>query len=146
MIVPQVVTALIATWVGHCAETWGRKPLLLLGFGVLPVRAALFSLAPSPWYLVPIQMLGGLTAAVIGVLAPLVIADVTKGTGRYNLAQGAVGTASGLGASASTIASGFLAQSLGYGAAFYGLAARRPGRFGGPVVAHAGDARAAVST
>ena len=123
VLVPQAVTALIATWVGRHADTWGRKPLLLIGFGVLPVRAALFSFALSPWYLVPVQILAGLTAAVIGVLSPLVIADVTKGTGRYNLAQGAVGTASGIGASFSTIASGFFAQLLGYTSAFVALAA-----------------------
>ncbi len=102
VIIPQVVTALLATWVGHRADVWGRKPLLLVGFGTLPVRAVLFSLAPSPWFLLPVQVLGGLTAAVIGVLTPLVIADLTRGTGRYNLAQGAVGTASGIGASLST--------------------------------------------
>ena len=123
VVVPQVATALIATWVGHYADVWGRKPLLLAGFAVLPVRAVLFSLAPSPWYLVLVQVLAGLTAAVIGVLTPLVIADVTKGSGRYNLAQGAVGTASGIGASVSTIASGYFAQLLGDTAAFFGLAA-----------------------
>ena len=66
-------------------------------------------------------MLGGITAAVIGVLTPLVIADLTRGTGRYNLAQGAVVTASGMALPSGTIAIVFLAQALGYRIGFYGL-------------------------
>lgn len=123
VIVPQVVTALIAGWIARHADTWGRKPLLLLGFGALPLRAALFTFVPNPWYLLPIQSLGGLTAAVVGILTPLVIADVTHGTGRYNLAQGAVGVASGVGASASTLVSGYVVEMLGYTIGLYGLAA-----------------------
>ncbi len=123
VIVPQVVTALIAAWIARRADDWGRKPLLLLGFAALPARAVLFTFAPNPWYLLPIQSLGGLTAAVIGILTPLVIADVTRGTGRYNIAQGAVGIASGIGASLSTTASGYLVQMLGYTVGLYGLAA-----------------------
>ena len=83
----------------------------------------LFALAPGPWYLVGIQVLSGLTAAVIGIMVPLVIADVTRGTGRYNLAQGAVGTATGIGATLSTVVAGYVAQSFGYGIGFGGLAA-----------------------
>jgi sugar phosphate permease len=54
---------------------------------------------------------------------PLVIADLTRGTGRYNLAQGFAGTATGIGAAASTASSGFAVQFLGYTAGFLGLAA-----------------------
>lgn len=123
VIVPQVVTALIAAWVARRADNWGRKPMLLLGFGALPIRAALFTFVPNPWYLLPIQALGGLTAAVVGILTPLIIADVMRGTGRYNIAQGAVGVASGIGASASTLVSGYLVQMFGYTLGLYGLAA-----------------------
>jgi MFS family permease len=83
----------------------------------------LFAVAPGPWYLVAIQSLGGLTAAVIGIMTPLVIADVTRGTGRYNLAQGAAGTATGIGAAVSTTISGYVAQLFGFGIGFLGLAA-----------------------
>lgn len=122
VIVPQVITALLAGWVARRADGWGRKPLLLLGFAALPVRAVLFTFVPNPWYLLPVQALSGLTAAVVGILTPLVIADVTRGSGRYNIAQGAVGVASGIGASLSTTASGYLAQMLGYTIGLYGLA------------------------
>jgi len=52
--------------------------------------------------IVAAQLLDGISAATLGVLIPLVIADVTRGSGRFNLAQGAVGAAVGIGASAST--------------------------------------------
>jgi len=119
--VPQVVTALIALWIARRAEDWGRKPLLLAGFGALPLRIVLFALAPNPWYLLGIQVLGGITAAVIGIMTPLVIADVTRGSGRYNLAQGAAGTATGIGAAISTGATGYIAQLFGYTIGFLAL-------------------------
>jgi len=122
VIVPQLVTALIATWVAGRADVWGRKPLLLAGFAMLPIRAVLFTVVPNPWYLLPIQALDGVTAAVLGILTPLVIADVMRGTGRFNFAQGAVGVASGIGAAVSTTASGYLVQTLGFTAGFFGLA------------------------
>ena len=41
IIVPQVIVALMAPWAGRRAKTWGRRPLLLLGFAALPIRALL---------------------------------------------------------------------------------------------------------
>ena len=123
VIVPQVVTALIAGWVARRAQDWGRKPLLLLGFGALPLRAVLFVLAPGPWWVVAAQVTGGLTAAIIGIMTPLVISDVMRGSGRYNLAQGFAGTAQGIGSAVINVAIGFLAQSFGYTIGFFALAA-----------------------
>ena len=123
VIVPQVVTALIAAWVARRAQDWGRKPLLLLGFGALPLRAVLFVLAPGPWWVVAAQVTGGLTAAIIGIMTPLVIGDVMRGSGRYNLAQGFAGTAQGIGSAVTNVAVGFLVQDLGYTPGFFSLAA-----------------------
>ena len=123
VIVPEVVTALLAAWIARRAEDWGRKPLLLLGFGALPVRAVLFVLAPGPWWVVAAQATGGLTSAVIGIMTPLVISDVMRGSGRYNLAQGFAGTAQGIGSAVTNVAIGFLAQSFGYTIGFFTLAA-----------------------
>ncbi len=139
VIVPQLVTALIATWVAGRADAWGRKPLLLAGFAVLPVRATLFALVANPWFLVPVQALGGLTAAVIGVLMPLIVADVTRGTGRYNLAQGAVGTATGLGAAASTSAISYVGQFFGYTAGIHQFGMRGIDRTGRRLVVPPGN-------
>ena len=66
--------------VGERAEKHGRKPLLLVGFAALPIRAVLFALTNDPLALIAIQLLDGITGAVLGVMTALVIADVTKGT------------------------------------------------------------------
>ena len=122
VVVPQLVSALLAAWIARKADERGRKWLLLGAFAALLARAALFALASGPWFLVGVQVLGGLTAAVIGILSPLVVADLTKRTGRYNFTLGAVTMIAGIGATVSTTATGVLAQSLGFTAAFAGLA------------------------
>ena len=122
VVVPQIVTAAIATWVASKADAWGRKVLLIVALAAELIRAILFALAIDPWLLVGMQVLGGVTAVVIGILTPLVVADSTKGTGRYNVTLGAVGMISGIGATVSTAASGFVAGSLGFGWTFAMLA------------------------
>jgi len=62
--------------------------------------------------------LSGITGAVIGVMTVLVVTDLTAGTGRFNLAQGTVGAMSGIAASISTLATGFLFQGIGTMAGF----------------------------
>jgi hypothetical protein len=101
IVVPQLIVVLLAPWVGQRAEQQGRKPLLLVGFAALPIRAMLFALTSNPLALMAVQVLDGITGAVLGVMTALVIADVTKGTGRFNLAQGLLGTMMGVGASLS---------------------------------------------
>jgi MFS family permease len=122
IVVPQLIVALFAPWVGQRAEQRGRKPLLLVGFAALPIRAMLFALTSNPFALMAIQVLDGITGAVLGVMTPLVIADVTKGTGRFNLAQGLFGTMMGVGASLSPALSGLIVQRFGVTAAFVSLA------------------------
>lgn len=119
--VPQIVVAAVAPWVGRTAKSWGRRPLLLIGLAALPIRAACFSLIDHAGLLVAVQVLDGVSAAAIGVLTPVIIADVTKGSGRFNLAQGIVGTFSGIGAALSTTLTGYVAQSFGNRAGFFAI-------------------------
>lgn len=119
---PQIIVALLAPWAGRTANTWGRRPLLLIGLGVVPVRAGFFALTADPALLVVVQTLDGLTGATLGVLTALVIADLTKGTGRFNLAQGLVGAVSGVGASFSTSISGLFVERFGQTAGFLSVA------------------------
>jgi predicted MFS family arabinose efflux permease len=123
IVVPQLVVAALSPWVGRRAESWGRRPLLLLGFAALPVRGILFATVKDPNLLVAVQLLDGLTASVFGVMVPLIIADLTRGTGHFNLGQGIVGTATGIGASLSTTLAGYTSDHLGSEFAFLGLAA-----------------------
>jgi MFS family permease len=122
LVIPQMVVALLAPWVGRHAGIWGRRPLLLLGFGMLPVRALLLALVNDPAVLAIVQILDGISGATLGVLTALTIADVTQGTGRFNLAQGLVGTWSGIGASASTTLSGLIVEKSGLEAGYFAMA------------------------
>jgi predicted MFS family arabinose efflux permease len=119
---PQFVVVVIAPWVGRQAQSWGRRPLLRLCFIALTVRCLAFSITTEPMLVVAVQMLDGVSAASLGILVPLILADVMRGTGHYNLAQGAVGAAVGIGASLSTTVTGFVADQFGSGAAFLLLA------------------------
>jgi MFS family permease len=122
IIVPQAIVALLSPWVGRTAQSWGRRPILLLGFSALPIRALLFAGVSSPYLLVPVQMLDGISAAVFGVMLPLIAADVAGGKGRYNLCIGLFGLAAGIGATLSTSLAGFIADRFGNAVSFFGLA------------------------
>ncbi len=114
IVFPQIIVALLSPWVGRTTTTWGRRPLLLLGLAVVPIRSGLSALTTDPILLVIFQMMDGFTGATLGVLTTLIIADLTNGTGRFNLAQGLAGTFSGVGASLSTSIIGIVTQRLGY--------------------------------
>jgi MFS family permease len=118
IVAAQAVMLPIALLVGRTADSWGRKPLFLAGFAILPIRAVLYTLSDNSFWLVGVQVLDGVGAGVFGALTPLVIADIMRGTGRYNLAQGAIATAQGIGASLSGLAAGVIVDHFGYGAAF----------------------------
>ena len=123
VITTQVVVVLLASLVGRTAGTWGRKPLLLVAFAVMPIRGVLYTLTHETIALVAIQILDGVGAAIFGVVSVLVIADLTRGTGRFNLTQGAIGAAVGTGASLSQVVAGSIAHHFGNDAAFLFLAA-----------------------
>jgi MFS family permease len=123
IIVPQAIVALTSPSVGRKAQAWGRRPLLLLAFAALAIRGLLFAVVKDPYVLVMVQVFDGITAAVLSVMVPLIVADVAFGSGHFNLAQGVVGTATGIGASLSTVLAGYVSDRFGSGMAFTGLAA-----------------------
>ncbi len=122
IVAPQLVVAAISPSVGQLAQSWGRRPALLMGFGALAVRGALLAWTTDPAVIVAVQMLDGISGAVLGILVPLVLADITQGTGRFNFAQGVVGSATGIGAALSTFLAGYMADHWGTSAALLGLA------------------------
>lgn len=123
IVVPQVIVALMSPWVGRLAEKIGRKRLLLLGWGALPLRGLLLAVLPGSWPLVMGQAISGVSAAVFGVLLPLLAADLTLGTSHFNLCIGILGLAMYLGAAVSTTMSGGIADAAGMEVAFMVLAA-----------------------
>ncbi len=123
VVTTQFVITLIAGWSGRKAHTWGRKPLLLIAFGVLPIRAILYTLTSSTAALITIQVLDGVGAGIFGVVSVLVIADLTQGSGRFNITLGAISTAIGIGAALSQTTAGTIVHHFSFNAGFMFLAA-----------------------
>ena len=123
VVTTQIVITLLASWSGRKAGLWGRKPLLLVAFGALPVRAILYTLTGNTVALVAIQVLDGVAAGIFGVVSVLVIAGLTQGSGRFNLTLGAISTAVVVGASLSQVIAGSIVHHFGSNAGFLFLAA-----------------------
>jgi MFS family permease len=122
IVVPQIITAALAPWVGRGADRRRRRPIMLLGWSMLPLQGLLYASQLSPFLLLVCQMLSGVSAAVFGVTMTLVAADLTRASGRFNLTLGSLGVAIAAGASVSTTLAGVTASWLGDSAAFLFLA------------------------
>ncbi len=123
VIVAEAVMVGVAAVCGKLAESWGRKPLFLIGFAVLALRNGLTLVSHNEFYLIGLQSLDGVAMGIYGVLLTLVTADLAKGTGRFNFLQGAVQSSMGLGGMLSNSLFGFIAKTLGFNAGFLGLSA-----------------------
>ena len=122
IIAAQLVMVPVAALSGKFGDRWGRKPVFLIGFAVLPLRGLLFTVSSHPFYVVAVQLLDGIGAGIFGVLYVIVVADLTQGTGRYNLALGVIATAQGIGAALSNLVSGYIVNAWGFNAGFLFLA------------------------
>jgi MFS family permease len=130
IVVPQLVVAGFAPLVGRLGERWGRRPLLLYCFAALALRGVLFALVSDPYLVIAVQVLDGVCATILGVMLPLIVADITRGSGRFNLGLGIVGSAVGVGAALSTTLAGYTIDHFGSTAAFLGLASLAAGGLG----------------
>ncbi|HET6182500.1 MAG TPA: MFS transporter [Acetobacteraceae bacterium] len=123
ILVSQCVGAALSPSFGRYAERFGRRPILLLGFGAMPLKGLIMTLFPGAVPLVLAQVLDGVSGAVLGIMLPLVAADLTRHTGFMNLAIGSLNLATGIGATISTAAAGWLATAAGPQPALGALAA-----------------------
>ena len=150
-IVAQVVMVPVAALVGARVDAWGRKPLLLTAFIALVLRGTLYTVSDDRAWLIGVQLLDGVGAGLIGALFPIVVADLTRGSGHFAAAQGVVGTMHGIGSMMSMVLGGVLVVWAGYDIAFLVLAAiaalggvlvwlAMPETRGAPTVAAAGNA------
>jgi MFS family permease len=122
IVAAQIVMLPMALLVGAKADAWGRKPIFLAGFAILPIRGMLYTLSDDRFWLIGVQLLDGVGAGIFRVLAPLVVADLMRGTGRYNVSLGAIATVQGIGASLSNTVAGAVVVQAGYNVAFLTLA------------------------
>jgi MFS family permease len=123
IITPQIIAAVLSPWVGYYSEKFGRKPLLLVGFGVDALRALLFAFFTTYPFLIIGQCLAGVSSACVTVLTILMITDMTTGTGRFNLVQGIIGTVIAIAAAISTGTTGFVFERFGHFSGFVILGA-----------------------
>ncbi len=123
IIIAQLVMIPVATFAGRYADSWGRRPVFLIALCALPLRGLLYTLSDNSIYLVSVQALDGIGAGIFGVVGVLIVADLTRGTGRYNLASSALATAVGIGASLSNVFAGYMVAKEGYSETFLSLAA-----------------------
>lgn len=121
IVVAQTVMIPVAVLAGKWSERWGRKPILLIGFAVLPIRGLLYTLSDNPVFLVSVQILDGIAAGIHDVLWVIVVADLTQGTGRFNVTQGGINTAHQIGAAFSAMVAGYAVAAAGYNAGFITL-------------------------
>jgi MFS family permease len=122
VVTTQLVIALLAAWAGRKAGLWGRKPLLLMAFGALLIRGILYVFTSNMEALIAIQIFDGVASGIFGVVAVLVIADLTEGTGRFNLILGAFSAAVGIGTSLSQVIAGSIVHHYGADTGFIFLA------------------------
>ena len=98
IVAAQIVMVPMAMLVGAKADAWGRKPLFMAALLILPIRGVLYTFSDNPYWLVSVQLLDGIGAGIFGAVFPVIVADLMRGTGRFNVAQGAIITAQGVGA------------------------------------------------
>jgi MFS family permease len=122
IVAAQLVMLPVALLCGAWADRLGRRPILLVAFAFLPLRGLLYTLSDAPAWLIGVQLLDGIGAGVLGVMVPLVVADLTRGTGRYNFSLGGVAMVCGVGAALSNAVAGAIVVSQGYDTAFLALA------------------------
>jgi MFS family permease len=123
IVAAQVVMVPMAMLAGARADRWGHKRFFLAALAILPIRGALYTLSDNAAWLVGVQLLDGIGAGIFGAIFPVIVADLMRNTGRFNVAQGAVITAQSIGAALSTSLAGFVVVKAGYSAAFLMLGA-----------------------
>jgi MFS family permease len=123
IIAAQIVMVPMAMLVGAKADRWGHKRFFLAALLILPVRGALYTLSDNRAWLVGVQLLDGIGAGIFGAIFPVIVADLMRNTGRFNVAQGAIITAQGIGGALSTTLAGLVVVKAGYSAAFITLGA-----------------------
>ena len=122
IVAAQLVMIPVSIFAGKFSQQFGRKPVFLAALAVLPIRGFMYTLSNSPYLVLPVQLLDGIGAGIFGVLASVIVADLTKGTGHYNVTRGLIITAQGIGAALSNLVAGWIVFKMGYNVGFLSLA------------------------
>lgn len=121
VIVSQLVMIPVALLAGRYAARHGYWTLLTAASMALPLRGLIAAFWATPWALLPVQILDGIAAGLLGVALPGLVASILRGSGHVNAGLGAVMTVQGIGAALSPALAGWIAHRHGYGPAFVAL-------------------------
>lgn len=121
VVMAQVVMIFTALWASKIITEQGYGKVFLLAIMVLPIRGAVAGLWVDWLNVIPVQVLDGIGAGLIGVATPGIIARILQGTGHINLGLAIVLTLQEIGASLSNAYGGIVAHHFGYSAAFFAL-------------------------
>lgn len=121
VMVAQLVMVPVALFAGSLADRRGRRQLLMVAFAVLPVRALMCGLINDPLWLIGAEVLDGIASGIVGVAVPVVVADLTWGSGRTQTALGSVNAVQGVGGALSGWYGGLAFAWFGWTGAFLAL-------------------------
>jgi MFS family permease len=130
IVVAQLVMVGTSLLAMRMIRTRGYWQVILVTFLALPLRGLLAAFFINRWGVYPVQVLDGIGAGLQSVAVPALVARLMQGTGRVNVAQGAVMTMQGIGAALSPALGGWLAETIGFHAAFLCLGGISMGSLG----------------
>lgn len=112
--VAQVSMIAMAVLAPTLIRRFGLSAVILTALCALPVRAVIAGTQSGFWSIVPIQILDGVGAGLIGIATPIAVERLLAGSGRFNVGLAAVMTMQGVGASLSNVVAGAVAGRYGY--------------------------------
>lgn len=122
VVTAQATMVPVALWAGSLADKRGRRHLVFIACAALMARAVISALVTAPTWLIPVEMLDGLGSGLLGVAVPVLVADLTWGSGRTQTALGSVNGLQGIGGALSGVFGGTLVAWLNWTGAFFVLA------------------------
>ncbi|SIQ77330.1 Predicted arabinose efflux permease, MFS family [Rhizobium sp. RU35A] len=112
--VAQAAMILVAALAPMLIRRFGLLLIFLVALSALPLRGLLAGSFSGFWVIYPVQFLDGVGAGLLGILTPVAVEHMLKGTGRFNLGLASVMTIQGVGASLSNVVAGWLVTKGGF--------------------------------
>lgn len=123
VIISQLVMIPVALFAAARAGKYGYPLLITAALLVLPLRAALACVSAGPLFMIPVQILDGVAAGLLGVAVPGYIVKLLEGSGHTNAGQSFIMLLQGAGAAFSPAMAGTIAAKYSYSVAFAVLGA-----------------------
>ena len=123
IVIAQLTMIPMALWVAR-SRRFDVAGFVYLAILVLPLRGALAYAFTESWNNIPVQVLDGIAAGILGVATPLLVQRHARGSGCFNTSLGFVLTLQGVGAALSpALANSVVGAGGHFGLAFVVLAA-----------------------